>query len=96
MKKGDKRRVYSEEFKSEAVAMAESNGRTQSDVARSLSISLSALNRWCAESKPLDSDGLTMKELSEENKRLTSELKRLKLEQEILKKAAAYFAKNQA
>ena len=55
MKKGDKRRVYSEEFKREAVGMVQTGGRTQAQIAESLGISLSALNRWCCESNPMDS-----------------------------------------
>ncbi len=95
MKKGDQRRVYSEEFKREAVGMAQTGGRSQAKIAESLGISLSALNRWCCESKPADSGELTMKELAEQVKQLSAENRRLKMEHEILKKAAAFFAKNQ-
>lgn len=86
-------KMYTEEFKSEAVRLVKSGERSQAEVARNLGVSTSTISKWCrveAES----SGGGTDRDLVAENKRLESEVNRLKLEQEILKKAAAYFAKN--
>jgi transposase len=41
----------------------------------------------------LSDNGITRKELEAENRRLKQENKRLEMEREILKKAAAFFAK---
>jgi len=49
------------------------------------------LHRQALEDRP--GDGLSRRELEEENRRLKKENKRLQMEREILKKAAAFFAK---
>lgn len=92
MKRGRKSR-YSEELKAEAVRLCEIDGRSQSQIAKSLGISQTALNRWVRES--LKSSAPANKEATEELKALREEVRRLKMEHEILKKAAAFFAKNQ-
>ena len=88
-----KRRKFSAEFKSEAVRMSEE--RTLSEVSRNLGISLSALTRWRSESRDdekIQSEALP-EDLVERCKKLEAENRRLKLEQEILKKATAFFAR---
>lgn len=84
---------YTIEFKQEAVKLVTEQGYTQSEAARSLGINSKNICRWVNESKgrPLGKKAF----LTEEQKELTllrKENHRLKLEREILKKAAAFFA----
>lgn len=85
---------YSDEFKAEAVRLCQVDGRSQNQIAKSLGIPQTALNRWVRESEavtaPLPSD------VSQRLKHLEEENRRLRMEHEILKKAAAFFAKNQS
>jgi transposase len=57
----------------------------------------SNISRWVREyrqdQQDLSDNGITRKELEVENRRLKQENKRLEMEREILKKAAAFFAK---
>lgn len=84
-----KKKVYSAEFKAEAVRLVKSGERTQSEVSQNLGISSSTISKWCQELEIKDESDNAAKV-----RRLEAEVKRLKLEQEILKKAATYFAKN--
>lgn len=84
---------YSEEFKQEAIRLCLIDGRSQNQIAKSLGINQTVLNRWVRESEQAGTP--TSKEANEEIKTLREENRRLKLEHEILKKAAAFFAKNQ-
>ena len=91
-----KRRKYTDEFKREAVRLMETRGsRTVSDVAESLGVAENLLHSW----KRTYTD--TVEEVrqqrgetpEEELKRLRRENAQLKRDKEILKKAAAFFAK---
>lgn len=86
------RREFSAEFKAEAVRLVTSGERTQAEAARNLGIGSSTINKWCRESVQTGKSAENRD--SDEVTRLKAEVRRLKLEQEILKKAAAYFAKN--
>lgn len=94
MKTERKRRQFSEEFKAEAVQM--SNERKLSEVARNLGIGMSTLARWRDQQKGKVTSAVaeSTEDLSQKCKRLEAENRRLRLEQEILKKATAYFAKD--
>jgi transposase len=88
------KRVYSEEFKAEAVRLAQSGEVSAAQVARELGINPNTLYGWiekCAVRSD-DSDGAG-EDLSAENKQLRRELKRAQLECEILKKAVSIFSK---
>ncbi|WLW52712.1 transposase [Streptomyces sp. YU58] len=95
-----KRKNYPEEFKRDAVDLARSSkDRTLTDIARSLGIHLETLRNWIREDKARaqDVDGgsdasMTPAEKNE-LKRLRRENARLKEDNEILRKAAAYFAR---
>ena len=85
---------YSKEFKEEAAKLVTEQGYSQAEAGRSLGISDKNINRWVRElrvpkesSKPNDEQ--------EELKRLRKEVTQLRLEREILKKAAAFFAREQ-
>jgi transposase len=87
---------FSKEFKEHAVGLVE-EGQSKSFVARNLDIGKSTLDRW-VRLKRLNSPAvLTLKSSSEseELKRLRKEINILQKEREILKKAAAFFAKEQ-
>jgi len=70
-------------------------GRSPEELAKEFEPSAGSIRNWVKQSE-LDggqrSDGLTSEE-KEELRRLRREVKRLKMEQEILKKAAAWFAR---
>jgi transposase len=85
---------YSLEFRREAVRLLRTSGRSVPQLARELGCSPQSLRNW---SRRLDVDagkaeGLTSDE-REELRRLRRENRRLEQEREILKKAAAFFAK---
>ncbi len=88
------RPAYPEEFRTRAVELMRSSGKTQRDVASELGVSRNALRLW-AKRADLDAgrrtDGLTTSE-REELRRLRREVKIVTEEREILRKAAAFFA----
>jgi len=90
------RRQYTEQFKRAAVKLVEEQGRGVADVARSLGVHRSQIERWRERhgqaSAPSRDEALRGEE-AEELKRLRAEVKQLRMEREILKKAAAFFAK---
>jgi transposase len=94
--KGSTRRQFSADFKAGAVGLVLEEGKTMSQVARDLGIHLSALSRWVEQAranKGQSTRGTTPTAEREELTRLRRENRELKLEREILKKAAAFFAK---
>lgn len=66
------------------------------DVAKRLGVSAQSLYKWVKADSPnaIDQLELELKEVRRENLRLKAELRRTIEDREILKKAAAYFAKN--
>ena len=91
-----KRRTFTPEFKADAVRLAKAGDRTIGQVAKDLDLTETALRDWVRRAE-IDAgkgpaDALTSSE-REELVRLRRENKRLEMEREILKKAAAFFAK---
>lgn len=88
-------RRYTKEFKEEAVKLVTEQGYTQSAAAKGLGINSKNIYRWITETKVgvLGKKRVLGSE-QEELIRLRKENSRLKMEQEILKKAAAFFAKD--
>jgi transposase len=90
------RRVFSEEFRAGAVRLVLDEGRTAGAVARELDLTESALRAWVARAladrTKGKSGGLTTAE-REELARLRKENRQLRLERDILEKAAAFFAR---
>jgi len=81
---------YSPEFKDEAVRQIIEAGHSVSDVAARLGVSTNSLYKWVAAVQP-NTDSLKDDELIEskrENLKLRTELRRVKEERDILKKAA--------
>jgi len=84
------------EFKRDVVAVARRRNVPLEEVAADFDISISSLHRWMRQADVDDGikDGLTTAE-QEELVRLRREKRRLEMENEILRRAAAYFAKDQ-
>lgn len=94
--------AYTEEFRREAVRRSDKPGVTQAQVAKELGVSAQQIANWKRQFTRLSEkqfntlDGVDYsKKESEEMRKLRRENKRLKEEMEFLKKAAAYFAKDQ-
>lgn len=97
MKKKEQKK-YTDDFKKEAVRLALESGKPKSTIAKELNISTSQLYAWINKYDQAKSRGLTVEEYNDEQeqmKQLKAKLKRLQQENAILKKAAAYFAKEQ-
>ncbi len=83
---------YTAEFRSEAVRQVTERGYPVGEVARRLGVSTHSMYKWLKEVGKIPR--LVAKDdLRAENARLKAELKRVEEERDILKKAAAYFAK---
>jgi transposase len=86
---------YPPEFRAEAVRLIRSSGKPPSEISKDLGVSEQSLRVWIKQAD-LDEgrrdDGLTTSEL-EELRRLRRENRVLREEREILKKAAAFFAR---
>ena len=91
-----KKRVFSEEFKRDAVRLVAEEGYSFRDAAAAVNVGEVSLRQWhakyAAPPKPCDATA-SPEQLREENQRLRSQLRRAELERDILKKATAYFAK---
>lgn len=84
---------YPKEFKEEAVALIHEQGYSVAEAAKSLGIATNMLYKW-KEKFEAEQDGKVLAEDErEELKRLRHEVKALRMEKEILKKASAFFAK---
>ncbi len=88
-----KRRSYTEEFKRDAVALITEQGYKISEAARSLDIGDNLVRRWHREFEEEASGARLSVDEREELKRLRKEVRNLRMEKEILKKASQYFAK---
>lgn len=89
------KRTYTNEFKIEAIRLLERSDATVVQIAKDLGVSDSALHSWRKKfGKKSDNSQITPAD-QEEVIRLRRENKILKEEREILKKAAAYFAREQ-
>ena len=92
-----KRKVYTAEFKREAVSLITKHGYGVSEAARNLGLHANMLRKW---KRKLEQEGEIafpgngrLSPDHEELHRLRQENKRLRMEREILKKAALFFAK---
>jgi len=87
------RRLFSEEFKREAVKLVGQPGASKAAIARDLGIGANLLGRWCRDAN-VDAEGAGMLEKvsPQEYERMRRELAKVKTERDILKKALGYFA----
>ena len=89
---------YSREFREEAVKLVDKQQLSIPEVSRRLDVPKSTISNWVRASKAgkLGDIGRNRRELSDtelELAKLKRELAKVKMERDILKKAAAYFAK---
>lgn len=92
-----KRKSFTAEFKREAVRLLDTSKKQPSDLARELGIRRNQLYKWKEQlsrrgEQAFPGHGRKLAS-SDEVTRLRQELERVKEERDILKKAAAYFAK---
>ena len=95
---GQTRRTFTDEFKAAAVGRLYEPGATQSGVAKELGVTSSQLKTWRLEIEAAGSMAALRRQQADaaELDRLRKENKRLKLENEILEKASAFFASRAA
>ena len=84
---------YPEEFKIEAVKHITERGLRVADVAERLGVSTHSLYAWAKRYSKPQIQRQQVDDQQAELRRLRAELKRVTEERDILKKAAAYFAK---
>ena len=94
-----KRKSFSKEFKVEAVRLLDQGDQTAAEVARDLGVRRNQLYMWREQLRKegenaFQGSGRKRFDQSDEVTRLRQELERVKMERDILKKAAAYFAKD--
>jgi transposase len=90
------KKTYSKEFKLDAISLIKEQGYSRAEAAVSLGLTPQMLGRWIRENEDdggqaFRGQGNLTPELAE-IRRLKEENKRLKMEKEILKKAAVFFA----
>ena len=88
------RRQFTDEFKASAVRLVLDEGKTVGAAARDLDLTETALREWVRRAQADRSKGRTGLTLAEREElaRLRKEVRELRTEREILKKAAAFFA----
>jgi transposase len=91
------RRAFTDEFRAGATRLVLDEGKSVRQVARDLDLTASALRLWVDRARAdrtKGKTGLTTTE-REELAKLRKEVRELRIERDILKEAAAYFAKHQ-
>jgi transposase-like protein len=87
-----KARRYTPEFKAEAIRLVAETDEPVAKIARDLGISTRSLELWVKAARPEPRDPLTEDERSE-LERLRRDLRRVRMERDLLKKATAFFAR---
>ena len=91
------RRDFTEAFKAQAVRLVRESGKTVSAVARELDLTESALRQWVRDTeREARRTGALSNGERKELEQLRREVQTLRMERDILKKAAAFFAKDHA
>jgi len=93
MRKRQKR--YSPEFKRQAIELVQTSGRPAIQIAKELGIPDQTLNGWLLKAEGRPPATSTVETPEEELKRLRKDNERLRMERDFLKKAAAFFAKDE-
>jgi transposase len=87
-------KYYTEEFRAGAVALVIGEHQRVAEVARNLGVSRSSVDKWVQQARRVNGKGGTVTpEESQEFARLRKEIRELRMERDILKKATAFFAK---
>jgi transposase len=96
---GKVQKVYTKEFKAEAVRLVQTSGKSITQIARELGISDSAIHNWRKELTEHGKEAFPGKgyqtALEEENRHLKQELERVQQERDILKKVVSIFSLDQ-
>ena len=90
------RRSFTEEYKASAVRLVLDEGKAVAAAARDLGLTESSLRNWVEQARAdrtKGKTGLTTAE-REELTRLRKDVRELRMERDVLKKAAAFFAKD--
>ena len=85
---------YTDEFKQEAVKQVSERGYSVADVAQRLGTTTHSLYAWIKKYGKANPGQAGKADLKTENARLKADLRRMTEERDILKKAAAYFARD--
>lgn len=93
MRKRQKR--YSPEFKRQAIELVQTSKKPASQVAQELGIPDQTLSGWLLKAEGRTPTTELVETPEEELKRLRKENERLRMERDFLKKAAAFFAKDE-
>lgn len=83
---------YTDEFRRDAVRIATTSGLTRPQAASDLGVGLSTLNKWIQKHQHDDLMSGPHEDVEKENERLRKEVRLLREEREVLKKAAIFFA----
>jgi len=102
MAKRKKTNSYPEEYRREAVRLADEPGQTATNVAEELGIHVGQIYNWRAQFNKLSKGQFTVadgvnyaKSEPAEVRKLKKRITELEMERDFLKKATAYFAKNE-
>ena len=88
------RRKYTEEFKRDAVELVRNSRKSQAQIARELGTSAHNLSRWCLEYGEKESPVEEHEINPEAFRAMERELRRVKEERDILKKALNIFSRS--
>lgn len=91
---GEIRKKYDEDFKKNAVKLSYASPKSVREIAEDLGIHKNLLYNW-RRKYPAGGDKTKYATLEEENRDLRRQLAEAKMERDMLKKAAAYFASHQ-
>lgn len=91
-----KRRVFTDEYKAEVVELVRTSGKSIAEVAEDLDLTETAVRSWVKKADAADAAaaaGGTEEDVHAQLRAARKEIKMLKMEREVLKKATAFFAK---
>ena len=83
---------YTDAFRRDAVRIATTSGLTRPQLSSDLGVGLSTLNKWVQQQQHHDLMSGPHEDVEKENARLRKEVRLLREEREVLKKAAIFFA----
>jgi transposase len=90
------KKQFKAEFKRDAVQLVTSGQRTQAEVCKNLDISSSTLSKWVRQFRDEKAEETGELALVKRNRELKAEVRVLKQEREILRRATLFFAKEQS
>lgn len=90
-----KRRQFTSQYKAEVVELVRASGKSVGEISRELDLTETAVRRWVQQAERTEpaSSPSTDDELKSELRAARKRIRELEMEREILKKAAAFFAK---